>query len=75
MLANAPPNIRFCFPSITGQFSRMHSKLQLLSHPTHLRIAVPSANLMPYDWGESGGVLENVSAHFFTHRDEPLLAG
>jgi len=38
----------------------MHSKLQLLAHPTHLRIVVPSANLVPYDWGESG-VMENVS--------------
>ena len=37
----------------------MHSKLMLLSHPGYLRIAVPSANLMPYDWGETG-VMENV---------------
>ena len=27
---------------------------------THLRIVVPSANLVPYDWGETG-VMENVS--------------
>ena len=39
----------------------MHSKLQLLFHPNYLRIVVPSANLMPYDWGEAGGVMENVS--------------
>jgi hypothetical protein len=38
----------------------MHSKLMLLSHPSYLRIAVPSANLVPYDWGEAGGVMENV---------------
>ena len=37
----------------------MHSKLQLLAHPTHLRVVVPSANLVPYDWGESG-IMENV---------------
>lgn len=37
----------------------MHSKLMLLSHPNHLRIVVPSANLVPYDWGETG-VMENV---------------
>ena len=37
----------------------MHSKLMLLSHPTYLRVVVPSANLVPYDWGESG-VMENV---------------
>lgn len=27
---------------------------------THLRIVIPSANLVPYDWGETG-VMENVS--------------
>ncbi|KAG0648405.1 hypothetical protein D0Z07_5479 [Hyphodiscus hymeniophilus] len=32
---------------------------ELLAHPTHLRVVVPSANLVPYDWGESG-VMENV---------------
>jgi hypothetical protein len=38
----------------------MHSKLQLLAHPTHLLVVVPSANLTPYDWGETG-VIENVT--------------
>lgn len=38
----------------------MHSKLQLLSHPAYLRVVVPSANLVPYDWGETGS-MENVS--------------
>jgi hypothetical protein len=37
----------------------MHSKLQLLKFATHLRIVVPTGNLVPYDWGESG-VIENV---------------
>lgn len=37
----------------------MHSKLMLLSHPNYLRIVVPSANLVPFDWGE-GGIMENV---------------
>ena len=36
----------------------MHSKLQLLKYPRSLRIAVPSGNLVPYDWGETG-VMEN----------------
>jgi hypothetical protein len=58
---NVPPNTSICFPSMAGQINCMHSKLQLLSHPTHLRIVVPTANLVPYDWGESGGVMENVS--------------
>ncbi len=58
--ANVPSNMRFCFPSMEGQINCMHSKLQLLSHPTHLRVVVPSANLVPYDWGEEGGVMENI---------------
>jgi hypothetical protein len=37
----------------------MHAKLQLLAHPTHLRVVIPSGNLTSYDWGESG-VMENV---------------
>ncbi|KJR86373.1 uncharacterized protein SPSK_02475 [Sporothrix schenckii 1099-18] len=37
----------------------MHSKLQLLKFPGHLRIAVPTGNLVPYDWGETG-TLENM---------------
>jgi hypothetical protein len=32
----------------------------LLFHPNYLRIVVPSANMVPYDWGEQGGVMENV---------------
>lgn len=43
-----------------GQVNCMHSKLMLLFHPNYLRIAIPSANLVPYDWGE-GGFMENVS--------------
>lgn len=52
-------NLRLCFPSMEGQVNCMHSKLMLLSHPTHLRVAVPTANLVSYDWGESGGIMEN----------------
>lgn len=44
----------------------MHSKLMLLSHPTHLRIVVPSANLVPYDWGETG-IMENVRKPLSAH--------
>ncbi|ESZ92279.1 hypothetical protein SBOR_7319 [Sclerotinia borealis F-4128] len=56
----APKTFRFCFPSMEGNVDCMHSKLQLLAHPTHLRLVIPSANLTPYDWGESGGIVENV---------------
>ncbi|KAH7393195.1 tyrosyl-DNA phosphodiesterase-domain-containing protein [Cadophora sp. MPI-SDFR-AT-0126] len=55
----APSNYRFCFPPMEGNINCMHSKLQLLSYPTHLRVVVPSANLTSYDWGETG-VMENV---------------
>ncbi|KAI9746599.1 MAG: hypothetical protein M1818_000312 [Claussenomyces sp. TS43310] len=60
MRANVPPNIRFCFPSMAGQINCMHSKLMILSHPDYLRVVVPSANLVPYDWGEGGGIMENM---------------
>ncbi|PQE30814.1 hypothetical protein CJF32_00005997 [Rutstroemia sp. NJR-2017a WRK4] len=58
--SSAPKTFRFCFPSMQGGIKCMHSKLQLLAHPTHLRIVIPSANLTPYDWGERGGIIENV---------------
>jgi hypothetical protein len=58
MRANVPPSIKFCFPPMIGPGS-MHSKLQLLKFPNYLRLAIPTGNLVPYDWGESG-VMENV---------------
>ena len=52
-------NIRVCFPPMPGQVFCMHSKLMLLAHPSYLRIVVPTANLTPYDWGETA-VMENM---------------
>ncbi|KAH0543360.1 hypothetical protein FGG08_002316 [Glutinoglossum americanum] len=52
-------NLILCFPPMPGNVTCMHSKLQLLFHPSHLRIVVPSANLTPYDWGEDG-TMENM---------------
>ncbi|KAL9033085.1 MAG: hypothetical protein Q9180_006139, partial [Flavoplaca navasiana] len=52
------PNVRLCFPSMEGQVNCMHSKLMLLSYPSQLRVVVPTANLVPYDWGETG-IMEN----------------
>lgn len=52
-------NLRLCFPPMEGQVNCMHSKLMLLSHSSYLRIVVPTANLVPYDWGETG-VMENM---------------
>ncbi len=63
MRSNVPKDkIRFCFPPMSGP-GAMHSKLQLLKYSNYLRIVVPSGNLMPYDWGESG-TMENVRATF-----------
>lgn len=53
------PNFRLCFPPMEPQVSCMHSKLLLMFHPGYLRIAVPSANLTPTDWGEDR-LMENV---------------
>ena len=47
-------NLSLCFPPMEGQVNCMHSKLMLLAYPTHLRIVVPTANLVPFDWGETG---------------------
>ena len=52
------PHVRLCFPPMPGQVSCMHSKLMLLFHGDYLRVVVPSANLVAYDWGETG-VMEN----------------
>ncbi|KAI0190085.1 tyrosyl-DNA phosphodiesterase-domain-containing protein [Astrocystis sublimbata] len=59
MRANVPADrIRFCFPPMVPAGS-MHSKLQLLKFPKYMRIVVPTGNLVPYDWGETG-VMENM---------------
>lgn len=70
MRTNAPDNIKFCFPEMRGPGS-MHSKLQILKFPNYLRIVVPTGNLVPYDWGETG-VMENVSLPRLTPRSVTL---
>jgi hypothetical protein len=52
--------LRLCFPSMTGLINCMHSKLMLLFHPNKLRIAVPTANLLNFDWGETGQMENSV---------------
>jgi len=49
--ANTPVSIHF--PDMSGQISSMHCKFMLLFHPIHLRIAIPTANFMYVDWGET----------------------
>jgi Tyrosyl-DNA phosphodiesterase len=51
--------IKCCFPPMEGETGAMHSKLMLLVFSDFMRIVITSANLVPYDWGETG-VLENV---------------
>ncbi|GAB7343859.1 hypothetical protein MBLNU457_1825t2 [Dothideomycetes sp. NU457] len=51
-------SLDICFPSMAGNIHCMHSKLMLLFHPHKVRVAVPSANLVKYDWGETG-IMEN----------------
>lgn len=53
------PNLKLCFPPMDTMVNCMHSKLMLLSYSTYLRIVVPTANLTPNDWGETG-VMENM---------------
>jgi len=50
--------LRLCFPPMYAPIHCMHSKLMLLFHPHKLRIAIPTANLLNFDWGETG-VMEN----------------
>ncbi|KAK0257409.1 hypothetical protein LTS09_007884 [Friedmanniomyces endolithicus] len=50
--------LRLCFPPMPGAVHCMHSKLMLLFHPTKLRIAIPTANLLAFDWGQTG-MMEN----------------
>jgi hypothetical protein len=59
MRNNVPKDrIRFCFPPMQ-HMGAMHSKLMLLKFDTYMRIVVPTANFMSYDWGETG-TMENV---------------
>lgn len=71
MRANAPVNVKFCFPRMNGPGS-MHSKLQILRFPKYLRVVVPTGNLVPYDWGETG-VMENVSLIMRGHMFVPAV--
>lgn len=52
-------HLRLCFPPMDAGPGCMHSKLMLLSFPLFLRLVIPTANLVAYDWGETG-VMENM---------------
>lgn len=57
------PNVRLILPKLAGGRGTMHSKTILLFFEGQgrqvCRIIVPSANLVPYDWGV-GGIMENI---------------
>ncbi|GIZ46353.1 hypothetical protein CKM354_000948100 [Cercospora kikuchii] len=52
--------LRLCFPNMNGLINCMHSKLMLLFHAHKLRIAIPTANLLNFDWGETGQMENSV---------------
>lgn len=52
--------LRVCLPPMHGLVWCMHSKLMLLFHPHKLRIAIPTANLLNFDWGETGQMENSV---------------
>jgi hypothetical protein len=54
----------------------MHSKLQLLAHPTHLRVVVPSANLVPFGRpSPSGLIVLHLYSRTLSHALVTILAG
>lgn len=57
--SNWGKNVRIAFPPMArGPYTCMHSKLMLLFYEDSMRVAIPSANLLGFDWGETG-VMEN----------------
>lgn len=52
--------LRICLPPMDGVIFCMHSKLMLLFHERKLRVAIPSANLLNFDWGETGQMENSV---------------
>ena len=46
-------NLRPRFPPLNGQAVNMHSKFMLLVHEEYLRVAIPTANMIHVDWGET----------------------
>ena len=53
------------FPPLAGPYGCMHIKLFLLWYPESLRVVIPSANLLPFDWD----TIENVRVHIFRDFD------
>ncbi|PHH51394.1 hypothetical protein CFIMG_003298RA [Ceratocystis fimbriata CBS 114723] len=52
-------NIRYIYPPIYRR-GIMHSKLMILKFASYLRIVVPTANFVSYDWGYTGAMENHV---------------
>ncbi|KAL1895747.1 hypothetical protein Cpir12675_003138 [Ceratocystis pirilliformis] len=52
-------NIRYIYPAIYRR-GVMHSKLMILKFALYLRIVVPTANFVSYDWGYTGAMENHV---------------
>ncbi|EMR10427.1 hypothetical protein PNEG_01143 [Pneumocystis murina B123] len=61
------PNVSAIFPPMEGA-NCMHCKLQLLFYTTYLRVVIPSANLVDYDWGETGTMENSMYIQDFPRR-------
>ena len=61
--------LRLCFPPMYTPINCMHSKLMLLFHEKKLRIAVPTANLLNFDWGETGKMENRYVFHYRIYFD------
>ncbi|KAK8219910.1 hypothetical protein M8818_000325 [Zalaria obscura] len=72
--ATESKSLRVCLPPMPPMVNCMHSKLMLLFHPHKLRIAIPSANLVPYDWGETGTMENSVFMIDLPRKDETACA-
>ena len=58
------PQFKSIFAPMDGQIQSMHGKYMLLFHEAHLRVVIPTANMVRTDWGETGragqaAVMEN----------------
>ncbi|KTW28549.1 hypothetical protein T552_01809 [Pneumocystis carinii B80] len=65
------PNVSAIFPPMEGA-NCMHCKLQLLFYTTYLRVVIPSANLVDYDWGETGIMENSIYIQDFPRRISPF---
>ena len=57
--------LSFVFPPLSSSWGCMHIKLMIMFYEAHVRVVVPSANLVDYDWTS----IENI----VFYQDFPLL--